>query len=57
MTEASKPDTPTRVGLSEGLGRWCRSVAMFACYKIVVDAGGCRATVTPIATRNPEQAT
>ena len=22
MTEASKPDTPTRVGLSEGLGAW-----------------------------------
>ena len=27
---------------------------MFACYKIVVALFGCRATVTPIATRNPE---
>jgi hypothetical protein len=49
-------------GLRTGQGgwdawRWCRSVTMFACYKIVVGAGGYCATVTPIATRNPEQAT
>jgi hypothetical protein len=31
---------PVALRLIGLLGRWCRSVIMFACYKIVVDAGG-----------------
>lgn len=39
---------PLGLRLSEGLGRWCRSVTMFACYKIVVDDDAFCITLTPL---------